>query len=154
MLYTVEQVADQLNVSKATIYNKLKLDHFKDKIIMEKGQTMLNQNLIDLIKLETKFKTNAETKTGISEEDLVKLNLKLVDSLMEELKEARAKIKEKDIIIAEQLFESNLRVKEANELTRNGQELQSQNIKYIELTEKIREAEPPKKSFIGKLFKK
>ena len=153
MLYTVEQVADQLNVSKATVYNKIKLNQFKDKIIIEKGQTMLSQDLIDLIQSETKVKPNTDQKTGILDEDLVKLNLKLVDSLMEQLKEARAEIKEKDIIIAEQLTESNLRVKEANELTRNGQVLQSQNIKYIELTEKVRE-ESVKKGFMSKLFKK
>ena len=152
MLKTVEQVANELNVSKATVYNKLKMDKFKSKIILEKGQTMLSQDLIESIKLETKFKTDTEQKTGITEEDLVKLNLKLVNSLMEQLKETRAEIKEKDIIIAGQLAESNLRVKEANELTRNGQELQSQNIKYIELTEKIREVKEPK-GFFKKMFK-
>lgn len=153
MLYTVEQVANQLNVSKATVYNKIKLNQFKDKIILEKGQTMLSQALIDLIQSETKVKTNTDQKAGIVDEDLVKLNLKLVDSLMEQLKEARAEIKEKDIIIAEQLTESNLRIKEANELTRNGQVLQSQNIKYIELTEKVREKSVTK-GFMSRLFKK
>ena len=55
MLYTVEQVANKLNVSKVTIYNKLKLNQFKDKIVISQGQTMIDDNLLSLLKQSIKF---------------------------------------------------------------------------------------------------
>lgn len=33
MIYTVEQVANKFTVNKVTVYNKLKLNQFKDKTV-------------------------------------------------------------------------------------------------------------------------
>lgn len=82
-----------------------------------------------------------------------KLNSDYINYLKDQLAIKDKLIKEKDAIISNQLNESNLRLKDQQELTRNGQVLQSQNIKYIELTEKMREEPIVKKGFISKLFK-
>lgn len=170
MLRTVEEVAITLDVSRATIYNKLKNKSYKDKTTIKQGKTMIDDDLLNLIQLELSItnKHNNYVKkephkvyTPIIEDDFAKLNQELVKSLIEQLadtksllKNANLLIKEKDAIITNQLNESNIRLKDQQELTRNGQVLQSQNIKYIELTEKIREEPIVKKGFMSKLFKK
>jgi len=170
MLRTVEEVAITLDVSRATIYNKLKNKSYKNKTTIKQGKTMIDEDLLNLIKLELSItnrhnnyikKEQPKVDTPITEDDFVKLNQELVKSLIEQLadtksllKDANLLIKEKDAIITNQLNESNIRLKDQQELTRNGQVLQSQNIKYIELTEKIREKTIVKKGFMSKLFKK
>ena len=170
MLRTVEEVAITLDVSRATIYNKLKNKSYKDKTTIKQGKTMIGEDLLNLIQLELSItnkhnnyikKESHKIDTPIIKDDFVKLNQELVKSLIEQLadtksllKNANLLIKEKDAIITNQLNESNIRLKDKQELTRNGQVLQSQNIKYIELTEKMREEPIVKKGFMSKLFKK
>jgi len=170
MLRTVEEVAITLDVSRATIYNKLKNKSYKNKTTIKQGKTMIDEDLLNLIQLELSItnkhnnyikKEQPKVDTPIIEDDFVKLNQELIKSLIEQLadtksllKDANLLIKEKDAIITNQLNESNIRLKDQQELTRNGQVLQSQNIKYIELTEKIREETIVKKGFMSKLFKK
>jgi transcriptional regulator of acetoin/glycerol metabolism len=170
MLRTVEEVAITLDVSRATIYNKLKNKSYKDKTTIKQGKTMIGEDLLNLIQLELSItnkhnnyikKESHNIDTPIIKDDFVKLNQELVKSLIEQLadtksllKNANLLIKEKDAIITNQLNESNIRLKDQQELTRNGQVLQSQNIKYIELTEKMREEPIVKKGFMSKLFNK
>ena len=42
MLYDVEQVANKLNISKMTVYNKIKLKEHKDKVIKKSGKTYID----------------------------------------------------------------------------------------------------------------
>ena len=58
MLYTVAQVANKLNVNKIKIYNKLRLKQFRDKTVIKKGQIMIDDNLLKLIKDSLKITNN------------------------------------------------------------------------------------------------
>lgn len=138
MLYTVEQVANQLNVSKATIYNKIKLNQFKDKIEMKQGQTMLGQALINLIKDDIKIKINFNSSDNIDlssqlhdhvqhslntndiilDSDTIKLNKELIQVLIDQLKEKDSQLKE-----------SNERLKQSQKLNENSQILLKDNPK-------------------------
>lgn len=163
MLYTVEQVATQLNVSKATIYNKIKLNQFKDRIEMKQGQTMLGQDLIDSIKDDIKIKINFNASDCgddiILDSDTIKLNKELIQVLIEQLKE-------KDT----QLKESNERLKQSQKLTENNQvllkdkpkqdtllledHLTNLDKKLINIKDKMleRKEHQEQKSFLSKLF--
>jgi hypothetical protein len=133
MIYTVEQVANKLNVSKVTIYNKLKLNQFKDKTVTKQGQTMLDDDLINLIKDSLKFtyrftdtdnidtpiepketlEENENPQDTIINDDVLNINKELVKALLEQLKE-------KDV----QLNNLNERLKQEQELNKNNQVLQ------------------------------
>ena len=54
VLFTVEEVALKLNVSKVTIYNKIK--NYEDKIVIKNGIRYINNNLFYLIKGDIKKK--------------------------------------------------------------------------------------------------
>lgn len=177
MIYTVEQVANKLNVSKVTIYNKLKLNQFKDKTVTKQGQTMLDDDLVNLIKDSLKFTyrftdtdnidTPIETNETLEEnenpqdttidDDVLNINKDLVKALLEQLKE-------KDV----QLNNLNERLKQEQELNKNNQVLQlrqPQETKQLEehfalVDEKlinIREQmdiKETKNGFLKRMFKK
>lgn len=67
MLYDVEEVASKLNVSKQTIYSKLKLKMFKDKVLIKQGKSYID-------------------------DDLFNLNKDLINTLIEQLKEKDSQI--------------------------------------------------------------
>lgn len=134
MLYDVEQVAIKLNVSKVTIYNKLKLKEFKDKILIKQGKTYIDDDLINLIKDNLKLTTKLnddytepmeEPQNTINDEDIVNINKELISALLEQLNV-------KDI----QIQELNNRLAAEQELTKNRQVLelkrQPQDIKALE----------------------
>ena len=138
----------------------------EEHITKKQGITYISQVGLNLIKDSLKLKhtvsddLNKEYTTKPSADEIAtdsedfKLNSEYINYLKDQLIIKDKLIKEKDDIISNQLNESNLRLKDQQELTRNGQVLQSQNIKYIELTEKMREEPIVKKGFISKLFKK
>ena len=66
VLFTVEEVALKLNVSKVTIYNKIK--NYEDKIIIKNGIWYINNDLFYLIKGDIKKKN-----PGIKVYDLLKI---------------------------------------------------------------------------------
>ena len=144
MLYTVQQVASKLNVSKVTIYNKVKLNEFKDKIVIKQGQAMITEDLLNLIKdtlkLTNSFNTNENTSTSgeaqeateepqsaddiTIDDSVVNMNKELLNALLDQLKE-------KD----KQIEELNERLKQEQELNKNNQVLQlrqPQDIKALE----------------------
>jgi DNA-binding transcriptional MerR regulator len=176
MIYTVEQVANKLNVSKVTIYNKLKLNQFRDKTVTKQGQTMIDDDLVNLIKDSLKF-TNRFTDNidipiepeGSMEEnknpqdinindDVLNINKELVKALLEQLKE-------KDV----QLNNSNERLKQEQELNKNNQVLQLRqpqetkqleehfalvDEKLIEIKDKMQKKEKEHKGIFKKIFSK
>jgi len=133
MLFTVEQASFQLNVSKATVYSKLKQNKFKGKTVMEQGQTMLNEALINQIKLELKVTKREPQETATdkvntedsnSEQTVLRLNNKLYNALLEQLEK-------KDVL----LLELNERLNQAQKLIENGQTLlqkPQQDLKLLE----------------------
>lgn len=50
MIYTVLQAAGKLKVSKQSMYAKLKLTQYKEKVIVKQGQTVITEELFKLIK--------------------------------------------------------------------------------------------------------
>lgn len=166
MLYTVTELSDSLKISKQTIYVKLKMKMLEEHITKKQGITYISEEGLNLIKDSLKMKhvvsddLNNEYTTKTSNDEVAtdsedfKLNSDYINYLKDQLIIKDNLIKEKDAIISNQLNESNLRLKDQQELTRNGQVLQSQNIKYIELTEKMREETIVKKGFMSKLFNK
>ena len=114
MLYTVQQVASKLNVSKVTIYNKVKLDEFKDKIVTKQGQAMITEDLLNLIKdtlkLTNSFNANEDTSTSREaqktteepqsadditiDDSVVNMNKELLSALLDQLKEKDKQIEE------------------------------------------------------------
>lgn len=171
MLYTVEQVANLLNVSKQTIYNKLKLIEFKNKILIKQGQKYIDDELLSLIKNNLKIKSNfkdndnlntqAEAEKAqdiIADDDLLNLNKDLIYALLEQLK-----VKDK------QIEDLNNRLEQEQELTKNMQVLQLKqqttdikaleehcnefDNKLLEIRERMQNKKQ-KKGFLNKIFKK
>lgn len=107
MLYDVEQVASKLNVSKVTIYNKLKLKQYKDKILVKQGKTYIDDDLLKMIQdnLKTKVNVNPNDTTEpqeelqdedntINNEDILNINKELIKTLIDQLKEKDTQIHE------------------------------------------------------------
>lgn len=103
MLYDVEQVANKLNISKMTVYNKIKLKEHKDKVIKKAGKTYIDEVLLKLIKDSLKIKSGIESdniegqesdEISMDKEDSLNLNKDLFNALLEQLKEKDNQIKE------------------------------------------------------------
>ena len=96
MLKSVEEVATELGVSKTAIYNKLKLDEYKDMVIKKQGRSMINEQLFNFIKENLKFKNvvDEDNKEDKKDETIVKLNDVAVNCLVEQLKEKDKQIQE------------------------------------------------------------
>lgn len=166
MLYSVTELSELLKISKQTIYVKMKSEMLEGHITKKQGTTYIDDEGLNLIKDNLKVKpevsddlnneyintdSNNETATDL---DDFKFNSDYINYLKEQLVLKDNLIKEKDIIITNQLLEKDNQINKLQELTRNGQVLQSQNIKYIELTEKFRAEPIVEKGFFKKLFKK
>jgi len=142
MFYTVEQSAIKLKVSRATVYNKIKLDQFKDKVIMMQGQTMLTDVLINLIQdnLKGRFDLNVDeniepqeaitkeqkTDTTCLDQNYVKLNKEYISTLLEQLHKKDSQMEEKDLQIHEkdsQIHEKDNQILGLHKLIENSQVL-------------------------------
>ncbi len=148
MLYTVLEVATKLHVSKQAIYGKLKLSDYKDKTTMKHGQTMIGEDLVNLIKdnlkINNKFTdTNTQKATGerqksensILDDESVNINQELLTMLKEQLrgkddqlKEKDKQLEEKDLKFTNQLIAKDIqidnyseRLEEAHKLIENNQ---------------------------------
>lgn len=111
-MFTVEEVADELSVSKVTIYAKLK--KFDDRVILKQGKKYITEELLSLIRQDLKVKkvennilNNDDTKNQVDSEiasdreDLIKLNKELIKSLIEQLDSKDRQLEEKDNQISE-----------------------------------------------------
>ena len=149
MLLTIPEVASKLHVSKQSIYSKIKLTEYKNKIVMKHGITMCDDDLVKLIqdnlKVTTRFikveqqqaTSEAETaQDAIPDEDTVRINQDLVKALL-------AQLKEKDLQLHEQLTAKDIQInnlteslKQAHKLIENNQILlkdkPQQNILLLE----------------------
>ena len=151
MLYDVEQVASKLNVSKQTIYNKLKLKEYKDKIVVKQGKSMFDEDLINLIKDNLRGKSNLDESlldnlnnkelessidaySSILDIDLLNFNQNIIkdlqhdkDLLFNMIQEKDKQIQEKDLIIKELTENLSKALDKANELHQNTQVLFKQH---------------------------
>lgn len=104
-MYSVEEVADKLNVSKVTVYAKLK--KFDDMVVMKQNKKYVTEELLSLIKKDLKVKDIEEksissekhkecanAEIAIDRDDLINLNQDLIKTLMQQLEEKDKQIKE------------------------------------------------------------
>ena len=174
MLYTVEETAIQLNVSKQSIYVKLKFKEYKDKILMKQGKTMITEELFKLIQdnLKVKNNVNAESQKVIEEpedahdivldEDLVNMNKELIKTLIEQLKIKDIQIDGKDNQIHElhKLLENSqvlLKEKPKQSILELEEHFQDLDTKLEEVKENMirrKEQQDHPKSFLGRMFNK
>lgn len=170
MLYTVQQVSNKLKVSKVTIYNKLKLKEYKARIIKRRGQAMIDDDLVNMIKDGIKFTTkfidtdNIDTPIEpqnadniILDEDVLNLNKELIKALLEQLHQKDKQMEEKDIQIAglHKLIENNqvlLKEKPQKDILLLKEHFQYLDNKLIDIKEQM-DIKEPKKGLLQKLFK-
>ena len=142
-MFTVEEVAMDLSVSKVTVYNKLK--KYESKVVLKQWKKYITEDLLNLIKEELKVKRevkNQENEKCVNQEIAVnrevsfKLNESLNADLIEILKE---QLREKDI----QLREKDKQIQELINLNKNNQVLlkqqQDKEINQLKLEEHIKE---------------
>lgn len=175
MLYDVSQVASKLNVSKQSIYSKLKLKEYKDKVLMKQGKTYIDDDLFKMIQDSLKFKVdlNTDIKEAINEattdkentedintsEDILNLNKDLIDLLKDQLKEKDFQLHEKDIQIHElhKLIENNqvlLREKPQQDIKLLEEHFKDLDSRLLEVRAKMEERkEKSKKNIFHKIFK-
>jgi hypothetical protein len=123
MLYTVSEISDLINLSKVSIYKKLKLKEFESHVTQKQGITYIDEvgfNLIkDSLKLKEDVKTGLNndnidselnTEISIDSEDLT-INKELVKTLIEQLKVKDLQIRElNDRLSAEQDLHKNTQI--------------------------------------------
>jgi hypothetical protein len=129
MIYTVEQVASKLNVSKVTIYNKLKLNQFKDKTVTKQGQTMIDDDLVNSIKESIKFTYKVIDDANIKPPETTSEDEEAQDTVLEDDSESMSKELVKTLIAQlktkdTQIQELNERLKQEQDLNKNNQILQ------------------------------
>jgi len=140
MLYTVQQVAIQLGISKQSIYSKLKMNPYKAKIVSKQGQVYIDDELIKLIQDNLKMNNNInaevkkEPKKATTEEENiddidspdnpVKMTDKVITALIEQLKD-------QSLII----LELNERLKQEQKLNENNQVLLKEKPQDFKLLE-------------------
>ena len=175
-MFTVEEVAEQLGVSKVTIYAKLK--KFDDRVVMKQGKKYITEDLLSLIKQDLKIKDignlrlnnnidideeNKEIATD--REDLINLNKDLIKTLMQQLEVKDKQLEEKD----KQILELLSRIEQMSKLVENGQVLlkekevqnplliqeriESFDMKLEEIRERLEQRKEDKKGFWNR-FKK
>ena len=105
-MYTVEEIANELDVSKVTIYSKLK--KFPDEVVIKKGKKYVSDKLFNVIKGEVsskktnniqdiKVSINGSVVEDIDEvADTNELNKDLINAVVNQIKEKDLQLKEKD----------------------------------------------------------
>ena len=162
VLRTVEEVAIQLNVSKTTIYNKLKLNEYKELIIKKQGKSMVDDDLFNLIKESLKVKTEVENEEiendvnqelAMDEDGLFNLNKELIRNLLDQLKEKDRQIAElhklienSQVLLKEEQKKSDKQIYLAEHFEEVDQKLQ-------DIREKMELKRSEKKSFLKNFFK-
>jgi hypothetical protein len=164
MIYTVEETAIKLNVSKQAIYNKLKLNEYKDKVLIKQGQKYVDDDLFNLIKDNLKFKNNLNSdniihptiedekaQDSISNDDLFKLNKELIDTLHEQLKIKDMQIQNlNDRLATEQELTKNrqiLELKQQPDIKQLEEHFKNLDNKLIEVREQMQQRKNKKSIF-------
>ncbi len=136
MLRSIEEVSIQLGVSKTSIYNKLKLKIYKDKVVKKQGKSMVDEELFNLIKdsfkvenkVENEKKENSvEQEIAMDRDDIFNLNHRFNIELIEQLKE-----KDKQIERLQKLLENSQKLIENNQVLLKQQQDKEINSKLLE----------------------
>lgn len=165
MLYDVSQVSIKLNVSKQSIYKKLKLKPYKDKIIRNAGKTYIDEDLFnqikDTFKVESKLKVDEtavceKPENIMPETDSFNLNQLLIQSLIEQLKIKDVQIQElNNRLAAEQELTKNrqiLELKQQPDIKQLEKHIKDFDNKLIEIRENMNQKK--QRSIFERIFKK
>lgn len=160
-MFTVEEVAEQLKVSKVTIYSKLK--KFDNMVVLKQGKKYIDMDLFNLIKNDLKYKdtnnndlnidnNNANDEVTADADDVLNINKNLINALLEQLKE-----KDKQISELHKLIENNQILlkqdKEVNQLQLE-EHFNEFNLKLNDVKNKMEQRkEEQKKGFFEKFFR-
>jgi hypothetical protein len=172
MIYTAQEVADKLHISKVTVYKKLKLPKFSDKTILQNEQIMIDDSLLELINDSLQVKAdltdNNEAAADTLETGEVQVNNDvltayklLTDTLINQLAEKDNQMNEKDNQIASLIkLSENFQVLQKGKPPENILQLeehfQDLDTKLQEVKENMieRKEQQQNKGFFSKIFKK
>lgn len=163
-MYSVEEVAEQLGVSKVTIYAKLK--KHDDMVVLKQGKKYVSEELLSLIKSELnlkdklKFKDidNGDNQVNTNDDgDLIKLNKALNECLINQIAEKDRQIAEMQKTIDELInLNKNSQVllkqeqdKEKNKTLQLEQHFAEVDEKLMDLREKMETKKQTKKNFFS-----
>lgn len=168
MLYTVAEISELTNLSKVSVYKRLKLKEFEQHIQKMQGVTYLTEEGLKLIQSDLKVNIDSSNELNNKEieqepsadnteikEDL-NINKELINTLLEQLKEKDMQIKDlNDRLKNEQELHRNTQVmlnnkQEPKLLEDHFREL---DLKLINIRENMQQRKD-KKGLFKSLFKK
>lgn len=125
---SIESVSEELGISKAAIYKKLKKEKYKNSIIKENGKMMLSDIVVEELKKNVRKKKKVENfkdvevvdeanKVEVLVNDTKENKDKIVESLLKQLEEKDKQInKLHDLIENNQIIIKNQQEKEKEQL--------------------------------------
>ena len=129
-MYTIKEISDLLQVSKVTLYKKLKLKEMEPYIVKRNSITYVDAKGLEVLKnflilkedlqealKNTKCEADAEMATTIENEELKELTEDYLTFLKSQLQEKDKQLQERD----NQINELLLRLSESNKLIENSQ---------------------------------
>ena len=137
MLYTIKEISELIDLSKVSIYKKLKLKSLQEYITKKGGVTYVSQEGFNLIQASLKHLNNEQTHSSSKDINEPVEPLTLDKEVFKVLNE---QLKIKDT----QIKELNDRLKEALQINQNSQVLLKDKPKLLD--------EPKKKGFWSKIF--
>ena len=129
MSYTIAEVSKLINLSKVSIYRKLKLKEVKEHTSKKQGITYIDEEGFNLIKYGIKnekdeFKYTLKQNPISSEIAIdVNLNKEMINLLKDQLKEKDKQLTEKDLHFNNQLNVKDLQINNLNERLKQSLEL-------------------------------
>lgn len=163
-MYTVEEVSDELSISKVTVYAKLK--KFSDMVVEKQGKKYITDELLKVIKNDLKAKnwqdSDVHKTNNINSQEVMDLNKDVTKMLMDQLEEKDTQLKEKDLQIERlhKLLEDSQKLVENNQILLK--QAQDKEIKLLDEKKKLEEEIETqdvvveelnkKKGFFNKLF--
>jgi hypothetical protein len=147
MLYSVEQIAETLGISKVTVYRKLKLHEVKQFTVVKNGKTFLEETGLDIIRQSLSVTTgeNIETNKNCSEaeiaidtEQLQGVKDKLIDTLQSDIEYLRSQLSDREHFYRSQLQEKDVQINSKDRQIENMQTLM-QNEQQLHLKSKLLE---------------
>jgi len=174
ILYTVKQASLELSVSMQSIYVKIKLPEFADKIIKKQGRAFIDDTTLMLIKdsLKSSCDINNDEYDNTSNDEVasdsseLNINKDFIETLKLQLKVMSNQLNEKD----NQLKQKDIQIGELHNLIENSQVLlkekphqdvlqleehfQDLDNKLIEIKEKMQNKDQDHKGIFKKIFSK
>lgn len=153
---SIEIVAEELGISKAAIYKKLKKEKYKNSITKENGKMMLSDSVVEELKKNVRNKkkvenfkdieiVDEENKVEVLVNDIKENKDKIVESLLKQLEE-----KDKQINKLHELIENN------QIIIKNQQEKEKEQLKleehFKEIDKKLFEIRNKRKTSNKKRF--